>query len=77
MDRIIRLFQAVGVIALTVAIGYSWASVMPAQAQDVLFDPDYYHADLRKDYQGKSCSRSGCWSQHQFCCVDEVSSGGN
>ena len=48
MDRIIRLFQAVGVIALTVAIGYSWASVTPAQAQDELFDPDYYHADLRK-----------------------------
>ncbi len=71
MDRIIRLFKAVGVVALMVAIGYSWANVMPAQAQ--LFDPEYYHEDLRKNYQGKNCSRSGCWSQHQICCVDGIS----
>ena len=70
MDRIIRLFKATGVVALTVAIGYSWTNVMPAQAQ--LFDPEYYHEDLRKDYQGKSCSRLGCWSQHQFCCIDGI-----
>ncbi len=71
MDHMIRLFQALGVIALAIAIGYSWVNVIPAQAQ--MFDPEFYHEDLRSDGRDEPCSKSGCWSQYQICCIEGIS----
>jgi len=77
MDRFIKFIQAVGVVALVVAITVGYGTVREASATPIavvcLPSPDYCHDDLRGQYGDHACATPTCNSARQTCCLRGIS----
>ena len=73
MDRFIKLIQAVGVVALVVAITVGYGAVRGASAQwPWCEDTPECHEGTRGNLGPFACVTSDCDSRHQNCCLDGI-----
>jgi len=70
MDRIIKLFQAVGVAVLAAAILTGYSAVREVSAQLPCDDDPYCHSDVLGDrLDGDGCNSVVCQSDRMICCL--------
>lgn len=75
MDRIIKLIQAAGAIALVVAITVGYGAVREASASEGGWcdEAEYCQWDTPGNYEHVACATSHCDTTMQWCCLDGIS----
>ena len=73
MDRIIKLFQVAGVIALFLSAAFGYWTVREAAAHDILCDEDPYCHNMEYWARVAPCIVLGCHSGMSICCLDAIS----